>query len=444
MLGALSAVVLFVLTRPLKGLDGFQWFGAVVLLPFLFAITIPVLKRQAERDGDPTLARFLILALIVKFIGAYLRYKLTIDLYGRGDALVYHDNGVVLADQFLHGRFDMSAIPEIQRSGTYFVSALTGGAYSLFGPSIVAGYMFFSWLGFLGLLCFYRAFRLAVPEGRSRSYARLLFFLPSMVFWPSSIGKESWMTLCLGLAALGAANLYANRIGRGILLIAAGLGLAANPRPHVAGIMAIAIAAGYLLRRSAAGARRVGMFAKVFGFVALGLIAGFMVTRGLTFVQDSVKTTGGLNDLLGAVQDRTAIGDSSFKTTLLSPAGFPKAVFTVLYRPTALEAGSVQGAVAALENTFLLLFTVVRFRWLIAALKLGRQRPYLLFAAAHVALLTIGFSTVSNLGILSRERVQLTPLFLALFMIPPKGWEDRKAPPKSVVAAAPRPAAGYR
>ena len=443
MLGAFMSLVLFILSRPLKGMNAYSWFGAIVLVPFLIAITLPVIKREAEHDGDPTLARFLIIALIVKLIGAYLRYKLTLDLYGRGDALIYHDNAVVLSDQFLHGRFDMSAIPEIQRSGTYFVSVLTGGAYTLFGASIVAGYMFFSWLGFLGMLFFYRAFKIGVPEGRARSYSRFLFLLPSMVFWPSSIGKESWMTLCLGMAALGAAYLFTNRVGKGIVLIGAGLGLAANPRPHVAGIAAIAIAAGYLLRRSGTNVRRVGLVAKVFGFVALGLIAGFMVTRGISFVEDSVNTTGGLNDLLGAVQDRTAIGDSSFKTTLLSPAGLPKAVFTVLYRPTAIEAGSAQGAVAALENTFLLLFTIVRFRWLIAAVKLSRQRPYLLFAAAHVGLLIIGFSTVSNLGLLSRERVQLTPLFLALFMIPPKGWVDRKAR-STIVAPAPQSGDVYR
>ena len=33
-----------------------------------------------------------------------------------------------------------------------------------------------------------------------RRYALLVLFLPSLLFWPSSIGKEAWMTLALGLA----------------------------------------------------------------------------------------------------------------------------------------------------------------------------------------------------------------------------------------------------
>ena len=32
-----------------------------------------------------------------------------------------------------------------------------------------------------------------LPTGDHRRYALLVFFMPSLLFWPSSIGKESWM-----------------------------------------------------------------------------------------------------------------------------------------------------------------------------------------------------------------------------------------------------------
>ena len=72
----------------------------------------------------------------------------------------------------------------------------------------------------------YRAFTIAIPDGNRRSYARLLFFLPSMLYWPSSIGKEAWMLFTLGLAAFGTARLLTGRTWRGLAL--AGVG-------HVAG-----------------------------------------------------------------------------------------------------------------------------------------------------------------------------------------------------------------
>ena len=93
------------------------------------------------------------------------------------------------------------------------MTGLTGIIYTVFRPSLPIGFLVFSWLGFLGLFWFYRAFQLAVPEGRSHTYARFVFFLPSLLFWPSSIGKEAWMMCTLGPAAFWAAKLLAG-IGR--------------------------------------------------------------------------------------------------------------------------------------------------------------------------------------------------------------------------------------
>ena len=87
----------------------------------------------------------------------------------------------------------------------------------------------------------YRAFVVAIPDGNRRSYARLLFFLPSMLYWPSSIGKEAWMLFCLGLAAFGTARLLTGRPWRGLALAGTALWLGALVRPHVTGMAAVAM-----------------------------------------------------------------------------------------------------------------------------------------------------------------------------------------------------------
>ncbi len=131
----------------------------------------------------------------MKLAGAVARYYVAFSVYGgNADAGRYHRAGVELAGDFRH--LDFAGVHLV--TGTSFIENVTGLVYALIGPSKLGGFVFFSWLGFWGLFLFYRAFTIAVPLGRRRSYAHLLFFLPSLVFWPSSIGKEAWMMFSLG------------------------------------------------------------------------------------------------------------------------------------------------------------------------------------------------------------------------------------------------------
>src|SRR5207248_10809458 len=75
-----------------------------------------------------------------------------------------------------------------------------------------------------------------------RLYALLLFFSPTLFFWPSIIGKEAVMVLVLGAACLGAAQLLTGRF-RGLVWLAVGLTGAAIVRPH----MALIVGAGLLV-----------------------------------------------------------------------------------------------------------------------------------------------------------------------------------------------------
>ncbi len=125
-------------------------------------------------------------------------------LYGGGaDSARYDDAGERISAALRAG------LPWVAHGpfpGTAFIEGFTGYVYLLLGPTLIGGFLFFSWLGFWGLLLFQRAFATALPDGDARRYALLVLFLPSLLFWPSSIGKEAWMTLALGLGAYGAAR----------------------------------------------------------------------------------------------------------------------------------------------------------------------------------------------------------------------------------------------
>src|SRR5204863_7823619 len=122
-------------------------------------------------------------------------YLVVSELYGGfGDSALYHTAGLHLSELFRHGTFHADTGPVI---GTVFINIVTGVVYTLVGPTKIGGFIFCSWLGFWGLLLFYRAFCIAIPEGDHFRYALLTFFMPSLIFWPSATGKDAWMMMAL-------------------------------------------------------------------------------------------------------------------------------------------------------------------------------------------------------------------------------------------------------
>jgi hypothetical protein len=412
------AVVIGIVTLAASGTPDAS--AALIVAPLLFLATLPVLSRRATREGDRGLFRLLTLALLVKFLGAVVRYYIAFDVYGGvADAAGYHDWGRQIAENFRAGVFD-TGLDSL--GDTDFIRFLTGIVYSFIGDSGLGGFLVFAWLGFWGQYLFYRAYRTAVPEGKSRQYAVLIFFLPSLVFWPSSVGKEAWMIFALGIAALGAARLLSGRFWRGFVVAGLGMWLSALVRPHVAGLFALALALGYLIRPSREELRGFGPVAKGVGLAAVAVVAFILVVQADDFLERSaIETESGVTEVLRETSERTAYGGSRFAPSILeSPTRTPVAVATVLFRPFLFEAHNPQALAAAVETTLILALCLFRFRWILAALGSIRRYPYLAMAFAYTGLFVLAFSGFANFGLLARERVQLLPFLLALLCLPPR------------------------
>lgn len=402
-------------------LTSYQTWGALFLSPILIAVSLPLLSRQASKEGDGRIFRILLIALIAKLIGALVAYYVAFDVYGGvADAAVYHNRGLHIAERFRQGNFD-TGLTSIE--GTSFPSFLNGIIYTIIGPTKLGGFLVHSWLGFWGLFFFYRAFLSAVPNGNSRHYALLLFFLPSLLMWSSLMGKEPWMVMTLGISSFGIARLLSGRALRGLLIAGLGLWLSAIVRPHLSAMVAIAAAAAYLLARPRSELRQLAPIAKTVGLVAVLVVASILVARTDRFLKKSrVDTDKGLVSALEDNSRRADTGGSRFAPAIVrSPAGIPRAAITVLFRPFVFEVNNVQGMVAALEGLFLAGFCLLRFRWGWQALLSVRRQPYVAFALVFTAVFILGFSSIPNFGLLVRERVQLLPFFLVLFSIPPVG-----------------------
>src|SRR5262245_2595264 len=405
---------------------------AILVGPVLFAVSIPALARQAARESDRTVFWLLLLALTAKLVGAIMRNYIELGVYGgKADSFAYYRDGLEIAERFRHGVFDTGLSTLI---GTNFIRFTTGIVYTVLGPSELAGFILYSWLSFWGLFMFYRAFTIALPEGRARTYARLVFFLPSLLIWPSAIGKDAWMMFALGIASFGVARLLSGTTVMGIAWAASGMWLAAVVRPHIAGMVCLALVAGYLLRRPREGLRQLAPVAKVLGLAVFIVASIVLVMKADQFLRGAgIATDAGLTTVLSQTAERTSLGGSEFAPSLLtSPARAPLAVLTVLFRPLITEAGSVQSVAAALETPFLLFLSIIRFRWFVSAVRNLRQRPYLAYALVYCLLFIVAFSGIANLGILVRERVQLLPFFLVFLSFPPGAVEMRSTADRSM------------
>ncbi len=390
--------------------------GALLLAPVLVLLTVPLARRAARREEDRTMVVLIVSAIVLKLVGSYVRYLVAFDLYdGVADAAAYHEWGVRVSETIRGGSWDLDVGRDATSTG--FIRLFTGYVYAVIGPTKLGGFFVFSWLGFWGQYFFYRAFRVGVPEGDGRRYAKLVFFLPSLLFWPSAIGKEAWMTLALGLVAYGAAKLLTQQRGA-LVPLTLGLWATSVVRSHVAVLALGALVLGYLLRRSRRRSSLAPMV-KVAGVVALLLVGTLVVGRFEEQFDVEGVSGSSVDEVLSKTEQQTAQGGSQFSSTSgRSITDLPAATIAVLFRPFPHEARNVQALIASIEGTVLLVLAWRSRHRLLAIPRLLRRVPYVAFAAAYTVGFIFAFSTFGNFGILARQRVQLFPFALVLLAVP--------------------------
>lgn len=414
-LGVVALVVLLMLWT--VDHTSYDVWGAVVIGPILLAVTVPLARRTAATEEDPRLARLIMLALVLKLLAAVVRYLVAFEVYdGSADAKTYISEGARYAEQIRQGDIDYVGTSG-GSDGTHFIRQLTGWIFALTGPTAVGGFLVYSWLGFLGLYGFFRAFRVAVPHGDHRRYAMLVFFLPSLLYWPSSIGKEAWMLLTLGLSAYAVARIMVHRFS-GYLLLVPGLLGAAAVRPHMAALLAAGLPLSYLLRRSA----RPSVFSLLAkGVGALVILAALTFAVGAAEERFGVEGQGltGAEEVIDRTSEQTSQGGSEFEAERPdSIADVPLAAFTVLFRPLPHEAHNLQALLTSFEGVLLLALFGFSWRRLRGLPRECWRTPYVMFCSTYSLLFMLTFSSFGNFGILVRQRAQLFPLALVVLALP--------------------------
>ena len=419
-----ATAYLFVLGYAMDA-ESFDIWGALVVTPILFAITIPIATRLSRREADPRMTRLIIYALILKMFGALVRYFVAFSVYNAADAQEYHDWGRVLAPMFRSGDFGVDLGKKV--IGTGFIDIVTGAVYTVTGATKLGGFLVFSWFGFWGLYFFYRAFCIAFPNGEHRRYAILIFFLPSLLFWPSSIGKESWIMLTLGLLAYGVARLLASMRG-GIPLLVLGTVGTLMVRPHVAAIAMIALIAAYLLKKPRSPTV-LAIPVKMLMLVVLLAGALVVLSQAESFLGVDRLDQESVNQVLDTTSTRSskvAIGSTFEAVRPTNPVQLANAALAVIFRPWPFEAHNFGALVASLEGMIILGLTLTSLRRLANIPREMLRTPYVAFAVVYSGLFVFAFSSIGNFGNIARQRVQLFPLLLVLLCVPVRKPEPRK------------------
>jgi hypothetical protein len=254
-------------------------------------------------------------------------------------------------------------------------------------------------------------------------YGLLVFFLPSMLYWPSALGKEGWAILCLGVASYGVALAVTGGIIPGIIAFLGGVIGVLEMRPHVALVMFFGVVVAALVSRSRTrGTGSLALRVLLFGaLVVLGVIL-FQSTASF-FGVDSIASEGGANAALSKAEGRTSEAGSAFSpvTVGTNPLKYPLAAVTVLFRPFPIEAGNPVAALSAFEGVFLIVLMVRERSRLRSLGRMMRRSPYVGYSFGIVFMFIYAFSALSNFGILARQRVQVLPFFLVFLCLP--RWE---------------------
>lgn len=392
----------------------YNLWGAMLVVPCVIGINALLLSRVLAAEPDRFIVRILILGFFAKQVGTLARYYMAYVLYnGAADAEVYNTYAAWEYLKWRDGIFDISS-ESLQ--GTQWMKLLTTGLYTVIGPSPLAAFFVFTSFSFWGAVLLFKAFRLALPKGNVRLYAVIVFLLPSMLFWPSSLGKEAWLMFNLGLSAYGAASYFEGRL-RGLLWVALGLVGTACVRPHLSVMLVMGLLVAQLFRPTAG---RLGALATKFaGLLVLGGGLYLLATSSMAFLGLDDLSVQAVTEVSQERSANTEQGGSEFVSApITSPLDIPKALFTVIFRPMVFEAHNLQMAIQAVEGLLLMGLFVWRFSSLWTIPTAVRHKPYVAFCVVYVLIFVWAFSGFGNFAILARQRVLMLPLLAVLLALP--------------------------
>ena len=381
------------------------------------------------------------LAFVAKLVASYLRYiTLVVGYEGKnraGDATRYHETGHELALWWLNKGPDPN-LPNYRR--TNFVYWFDGVVQTIVGNDFLAGFFVFGLLAVAGSYMWYRAAADVVPILDKRLYFLFIMFAPSIIFWPSSVGKEALMQLGIGALSLGLARLVQRRIFAGLLICAPAGWLVWVVRPHLLAIVAVAGGFAYLVGRVKSSRGGI-LLSRPLGIIVIAILVGFTVSQGAEYLGLEDFSLNSIEQTLDEQTERTSQGGSKFDPgdNSLNPIDLPASPHDGAR--ASVPVGSRELVPAARVTRVDVVGGLDR-----RAVQFGarhrsetrRRMPFLLYGWLLVLLYCAAYAAFANFGLLVRQRSLVFPALLLLLAVDPvlAARAERRAMEEAEAAAA--------
>jgi hypothetical protein len=373
---------------------------------------------------------------------------------GAGDFHGYVSRALTRSLNFLEGDITGLLWLETGRGAELSMEAvgrLLVPVYFMVGAN-VAGMFFVSGLvGFGGSYLFLRAFEIAYPAAREARFMLLmLFYFPSLVFWTSILGKDSWIYFFLGSTTYALVHVVRAITVRHFVLLAVSVTFVTLIRPAIGVVVVFGAAAalvlslqGKLVLVGHVNVLRPVIYIGFAGVIVLGTMALTRVmplhVYGNAYKHNPSVVEGilriGVQKHVGLATDPTAGGSSTNIAIIDTSTGslgrfLPLAILGFLFRPLMWEAHNLVAKVAAIDSMLLMAIVVWRWRYLVAAIRQLRRDPFVTFCWISFGVATAGLSFESNFGAIVRHRTMVIPFLFLLVAIPrtrPPAAEARTA-----------------
>lgn len=305
--------------------------------------------------------------------------------------------------------------------GTDFVMFMVGVLSNHINLSFFNTFLIFNLIGTIGLLAFDASLQEVVTNKGKwlKRLATLVVFLPSVSFWSAAIGKDAISFMATGLA-LWAALQPSNRYGLMVFSIVSMLVV----RPHIAGIMLVALSLSFVFQKKMHLGKRLGLL----------LVSCIAVSAAIPFALNyaGLNILNSADDIEAYVQQRQDYNQDGGGGVDISSMSLPMQLATYVFRPLPFEAHSITSFAASLDNLILMLVFYIGIKnWRIARKRQHISTTYNTSFLWIYSLLTwlVLAVTTANLGIAVRQKWMFVPIlvFLLLNMAPTK---KRKSAPQ--------------
>ncbi len=387
---------------------------------------ISLYRRERQRRDGAWWAQVILVALLSRVLIAIVHLVVGLKFYGGAvDFTGYHIHALNTGWGILTA--DLSSVRGI-RLTDQVLQLLLGLFYILTGPGIFGIFLMAGGISFIGSYLFLGAFRtICVNAPDERFLAMSLFFLPSIAFWSSLLGKECWIFFFLGLTSYFFARAMREIRFRHLLGMLVGLGAVTLVRPPVGVVTIVAMGTVWWFRPARGPAAILRPIATL--VILVPVVVGAAGISAYYLKQEFSEAASGIvvraavveegfasdEDAAGSKLAARFTGDASFEKILrVLPEGF----MDVFFYPSQFKARHLPGVAAIGESILVVGLILWRRRNLIMAVRMAFKKPFIGFCIGMLLLLGVMITFERNFGAMVRHRTMALPFLMILLAVP--------------------------